>query len=66
MFIALDGKFAVAVGDSKGQVYRILTQMGYNAEVFIANDAIKEVPDNPELMAVIKGNMLKKPKKFNI
>lgn len=59
MFIALDGKFAVAVGDSKGQVYRILTQMGYNAEVFIANDAIKEVPDNPELMAVIKGNMLK-------
>lgn len=59
MFVALDGKFAVAVGDSKGQVYRILTQMGYNAEVFIANDAIKEVPDNPELMAVIKGNMLK-------
>lgn len=59
MFIALDGKFAVAVGDSKGQVYRILTQMGYNAEVFIANNAIKEVPDNPELMAIIKGNMLK-------
>ncbi len=59
MFVALDGKFAVAVGDSKGQVYRILTQMGYNAEAFIANDAIKEVPDNPELMAVIKGNMLK-------
>lgn len=59
MFVALDGKFAVAVGDSKGQVYRILTQKGYNAEAFIANDAIKEVPDNPELMAVIKGNMLK-------
>ncbi len=55
MFIGLDGNFAIAVGDSKGQVFRILTQMGYNAN-FVE---IREIPDNPQLRDIIVKHMKK-------
>lgn len=55
MFVGLDGNFAIAVGDSKGQVYRILVQMGYNP-TFVE---IREIPDNPQLRDIIVKSMKK-------